>query len=30
VPVTIHVQWRDIAGNWSEPVRVAALLDPGA
>ncbi|MGD8685006.1 MAG: glycosyl hydrolase family 18 protein, partial [Chloroflexota bacterium] len=26
-PVTIRVQWRDVAGNWSEPQRLPALAD---
>lgn len=29
-PVTIRVQWRDIAGNWSEPRSLPVLLDPDA
>ena len=29
-PVTIHVQWRDVAGNWSAPVSVKVWLDPRA
>jgi hypothetical protein len=29
-PVTIHVQWRDVAGNWSAPVPVKVWLDPRA
>ncbi len=26
-PLAIHVQWRDIAGNWSEPLVLRVLLD---
>jgi spore germination protein YaaH len=29
-PLTIRVQWRDIAGNWSEPVALRVLLDRAA
>jgi hypothetical protein len=29
-PVTIRVQWRDIAGNWSKPRQIRVLLDVGA
>ncbi len=29
-PVTIRVQWRDVAGNWSEPQTLRVLLDSGA
>jgi len=29
-PVTIRVQWRDIAGNWSEPQTLRVLLDTSA
>jgi len=30
VTVSIRVQWRDVAGNWSEPVRLRALFDTNA
>jgi len=29
-PVTLHVQWRDVAGNWSEPVSLSVYHDPRA
>ncbi len=30
VPVSIRIQWRDIAGNWSNPVRVDVVYQPTA
>ena len=30
-PRSIHVQWRDLAGNWSTPIVIEAyVLDPDA
>jgi hypothetical protein len=30
VPVSIRVQWRDIAGNWSTPIRIDVAYQPPA
>ena len=28
-PVTLRIQWRDVAGNWSAPERLRVYFDPG-